>query len=315
MSLKNLVLGLEPDPRLLGGTPAFRVFAIKDRNPLSQTTKRIRLLEAPNEQMRIIHGRLIRDLRALKIEQPYATACRSGDSPLKNVERHKRSEFFYLLDLRRAYQSIDIEKLAEILCRVDPELMNMHTSVQAFLEQRCMSRFGGLATGAPASPDLFNLYCAFLVDEKIGILCVEHNLTYTRYLDDLTISGNEPIRRRIRKEAREIIEQAGFGVNHGKVKLLDLAKGPITINGVGLELGGRVFVPRFYVRYLSELLKLGIQGDLSLAPKIAGSMGVFLGLTYWRTPNRTEQRLLQMYEQFCQLTKTRRRQQKKRQAV
>jgi hypothetical protein len=299
MSFENLVLGFELDPFLLGGNPTFRTFVFKDENPLGGTVK-LRKLEAPNDAMRIIHGRLIQYLRSLEIEMPYATACRLGDSPRKNLERHKGNRYFFVLDLKNAYRQVDQRKLARILCAADPALKGSEEEVSAFLGQYCVSKFGGLPMGASASPDLFNLYCAVLLDVPLGKLCAEYGWVYTRYLDDLTISctSDPPTRRVGRPAIRAIVEEAGFKVNHKKARLRDLAFGPIFLNGIGLEHGGRIFVPQWYVTHVRGLLLWGLQGDFTLRPKIDGAMGVFLSIIDRHNPTATERKVIGLHQRF-----------------
>lgn len=252
-------------------------------------------MEAPNQPMRIIHGRLIGYLRDLPIRFLHATACRPGNSPLKNAERHRKSRFFFLLDLKDAYRAVQAERLVQVLCGADERIADPE-EVRVFLEQYCMSQLGGLAMGAPASPDLFNLYCAVLLDQELGEFSAQRKVTYTRYLDDLTFSADAPFSREARKRIRAVIQGAGFQVNHAKAELKDLSKGSVFINGVGLSLGGRIFVPRFYTHYLQGLLHQVLKGEVWLRPKVDGSMGVFLGLTNRRAPNKTEKRVLRLYQ-------------------
>jgi len=311
VSFENLVLGFEPNPELLGGNPAFRTFVFIDENPLGGTVK-IRRLEAPNFPMRVIHWGLIQRLRSLKIPMPYATACRPGDSPRKNVEHHRYSRWFFALDLKSAYRQVDPKKLAEILCVLDPALNGQQREAENFLHQYCMSQFGGLPIGAPASPDFFNRFCAVVLDEPLGKLCEEHGWEYTRYLDDLTIScrSNPPTRRVGRPEIRAIIEEAGFQVNHLKVQVHDLAFGPIFLNGIGLELGGRIFVPQWFVDHVRGLLFEGLRGDLTLRPKIDGAMGVFLSTADRRNVTATEKKIIRLHQQFRRLVRANKRSRK-----
>lgn len=305
MLFENLIPGLDLNPQLLGGNPAFQVVVFTDRNPLSGNVKR-RHLEDPNDAMRSVHRQLISLLRKLKVKMPHATAFKQGDSPLKNVERHKGNRFFYLVDLKSAYRQIDIAKLAEVLCAVAPQFAGQKKTVQEFLTQYCMSQFGGLPIGAPASPDLFNLYCAILLDRPMGEVCARYGLTYTRYCDDLTISGTHTVSRQARRKILEVIRQAGFRVNYEKVKFFDLAathKGPFIITGVALELGGRTYVPRDYLSQLQGMLNLALKGDFSLVHKVNGAMSVFHGLTNPRQMNATERRILRVYRQFQRLAK------------
>lgn len=302
MSFENLILDLELSPQLLGGAPAFRHFVHTDRNPLGGTVK-IRRLEAPNDPMRIIHWRLIRHLRSLKVAMPHATACRPGDSPRKNVERHKDSRYFFVLDLKSAYRQVEMKRLARILCAVEPELNGQEKEALGFLEQYCMSQFGGLPMGAPASPDLFNLYCAMVLDRRLGELYNKQGWTYTRYLDDLIIScvSDPPTRRVGRSAIRAIVEEAGFKINHQKAQLRDLTFGPIFLNGIGLECGGRIFVPQWFVGHVRGLLLQGLQGDFTLRPKINGAMGVFLGTVDRRSLTTTERKIVGLHQRFRRL--------------
>lgn len=49
---------------------------------------------------------------------------------------------------------------------------------------------GYLPQGAPSSPCLSNLV-SLRMDQRIGKYCDRHALTYTRYADDISISGNK----------------------------------------------------------------------------------------------------------------------------
>lgn len=279
------------------GEPAFVIGRRRDVNPLSRLVE-MRILEIPNESMRRIHGRLLSYLRSLPLEYRFATGCRPGDSPRKNVERHRGNRFFYLVDLKKAYRQVKVERLAEILCQTDSELNGQDGRVTSFLENYCRSRFGGLVMGASASQDLFNLYCLVLLDNPLEELVKRYGLTYTRYLDDLTFSSGEPIGRVKRKQIRGIIQEAGFPISHRKARVYDLRKGTIVINGVGLEYGGRIFVPGYFVNFLRGLLHRGVQNPLQWQSEIAGAMGVFKGLIDPYNLTETEKKILEEYRQF-----------------
>lgn len=296
MSLKKVVLSEDLTPLLLGEVPGFRTFWKEIVNPLAGTRKR-RLLHDPNEAMRIIHSRIISALRAIKLHMPYATACRRGDSPLKNVERHRGNRYFILLDLADAFSSVRLKTLARVLCSVDLELEGYEEEVESFLSRNVTSPIvGGVAQGAPASPDLFNIYCALLIDYTIGILCESHGYTYTRYLDDITISGRKPIKIEFRREVRRIIKAAGFQVKDRKAKVRQLKHGnSVIITGVALASTGEVFIPRSYAKYVEELLLRGAQGNLSLLPKINGAMGIFLSITNRSHRSEQEKKILNLH--------------------
>lgn len=298
MAFENLILDIE----LLEEKPSFSTSVLRDINPLAKSEKK-RLIEKPNDAMKLIHRRLVNYLRRLPVDYLYATGCIPGSSPLKNVGRHQKSRFFYLLDLKSAYRHVSLVKLANVICKADSSLGGQKKDVRNFLKNYCVSKFGGLPMGAPASPDLFNLYCLFLLDKPIEKILVKYRLVYTRYLDDLTFSASLPITRKIRKEIRAVIKRAGFSINHLKSEVSDLKKGPIFINGIGLEFGGRVFVPRNFTDSIQGLIHKGLQGHFDLWPQIEGAMGVFYGITNRKRLNWTERKVVKEYQKFRRLIK------------
>lgn len=284
--------------------PKFTWIQLRDRNPLGRTQK-VRTIGVPNRTMEFIHSRLIEYLRDNKRWLlPFATGARPYCSPRKNVLRHRFNRFFYLTDLHAAYSSVNLGKLVEIVEKFlhwhqGGVLGDTRENLKFFLEEFCIDPRGGLVTGAPASPDLFNLYAEGLLDRPLGLLCGKHNLTYSRYLDDLTFSSSSRIGEKKRKMIRKIVEDAGFSVNHRKSKVHDLRKGPIEITGVGLEYGGRLFLPRHYLRRIKGMLHLAMRDPLNFQYQVFGMMGLFLGITPSGTKfNRAERAILDEYKRF-----------------
>jgi len=289
-----IVLILENFIKDLPDVPSFESFVIRDRNFLSGIDQ-FRLVRRQNKAMEMIHQRLRNYLRSLKVSLPFSTAFGPGNSARKNLEKHRYNRYFYLIDLKSAFSSVDRNKLTHILCALDQELKN--EEVITFLEKYCFSPNGSLVTGTSSSPDLFNIYCGELLDKPLGDLCQRYELTYTRYSDDLTFSSsNEPIGYRKRRAIRQIIEAAGFKVNHRKSAVYDLQKGPIVINGIGLELGGRIFLPRHYLRNIKGLLHKAEKEGLNPA-KVHGRMGTFYQVTLGPF-NKTEEKLVKQYCAF-----------------
>jgi hypothetical protein len=155
-----------------------------------------------------------------------------------------------------------------------------------------------LITGAPASPELYNHYAGILLDRDLRALCDRHGLTYTRYIDDIAISsGTEPIGKRKRRAVCNLIEGAGFPINHAKAKVCDLIQQPIVITGVGLQWKAKTFLPRGYLRWLRGLLHRALhKGDISAA-RINGMMGVFWAVTSKCSMNATERKLAKQYRE------------------
>jgi hypothetical protein len=78
-----------------------------------------------------------------------------------------------------------------------------------------------LPQGAPTSPALANL-AAFRLDRRLTGLAAALELTYTRYADDLTLSGSArilPGANRLRETIAQIAREEGFSVNERKSTL------------------------------------------------------------------------------------------------
>lgn len=296
----------------LPGEPSFDRRRYRDKNPASRRIK-MRALEIPNEPMVALHEKLMyRWLRRLDVDLRFAVGSVKGGSPLRNVRKHLGHEHIYTLDLKDAYLSVNGEKLAEVLCRLDQRLVHSEEVVFDFLQRYCLSANGGLPVGFPASPDLFNIYVAVLIDQTIGDLLSwwqEHwrqEVTFSRYLDDFTFSSDGPIGDHKRRSIRRPILESGFQISHWKSQVLQVSKAPIVINGIGVRFDGkqyRTFLPGHLRRRLHGILLLATNEDvdpIGFQHLVSGMWGLFIattgkGLQY---PTRTEQNIRTLYAKF-----------------
>lgn len=271
--------------------PAFRGVVIHDYNPLSGRRK-YRHLDVPNQTMKKIHRRFLLILRKLPVSS-YSMACRRGDSPLKAIRKHRGNRFFYVVDIKDAYQAVVIDRMVEALGLLGLGNLDEGVNVKVFLERYCVSARGGLATGSPSSPDLFNLYCAFAIDGKIAEICKAKNLTFTRYLDDIIVSSPSAISRTTRRKIRSVLTTNGFVINHRKSEVRDLRKGAIILLGIGMNEKGKFFIPRNYLRDCERTLRLS--ATLSV---ICGKMGPILHLANSTQLSYKAKRVVQMYQMW-----------------
>jgi hypothetical protein len=290
-----------------GAEPAFRSFWLNDVNPVSGQKKR-RQIHNPNQPMRDLHARMIGYVRRLGVRMPSSAACRRGQSALKNVMRHRKycrddfNRYFYLADISSAYQAVSLDRMVDVLFLTNPRLTNSRDDVRGFLEQHFFdAKNGGLVVGGPASPDLFNLYCEVVVDRELRELCQKYEVMYTRYLDDLTFSSQRPIGAKKRRALRRIAEAAGFRISDRKARVYDLRKGPVSVNGIGICLDGRVFLPRRTLRHIRGLLHVACTKGGINPGVIHGKMGLLKGLVSPGKANRTELKVFRQYERFRQL--------------
>jgi hypothetical protein len=193
-------------------------------------------------------------------------------SAVDNALRHVKNRYVYQLDITNAYASLPFDRLARILHAEEPRLGTL-SDIFMFLNEYCAGFGGGLATGFPASPFLFDFYCDRMIDPVI--LGLHPDITYTRYLDDLTISSSKPITRSVRKSIRSVVERAGFMVNHAKSRVTDRHERNVTITGVTITRRGEVRPTAKHLQRLHDLVTLKLEDmEDTHAHVLAGLVGM-----------------------------------------
>lgn len=225
---------------------------------------KVRLISIPNTQMRVLHRRLLDRLYTSVevtsgdlfmgnlLESAYGSV--RGRSALKNAKRHALNQYHYQVDISDAYRNVDLLRLAQILQELDSTL-GKTLEIYQFLSKFCAGEQGGLAVGGPASPMLFNIFCAATIDVAVRAMCKGFT-DYTRYLDDLTISSPRPIPRIFRRRIRDIIERAGFTINHRKSKVSNDERGAVTITGVVVTKNGELRPTTDFLKRLADMLRI-----------------------------------------------------------
>lgn len=182
----------------------YKTFKIKKRSG-----SKYRIINAPSKELKGIQRWISEFLLSEIPFSPASTAFFPGSSILKNAEAHKSSAVIFNLDLENFFPSISFERISGILdkfgIKVTPRIAIC----------KLLTLNGSLPQGAPSSPRVANIVC-FKMDMRILGLCKKYNVTYTRYADDLTFSGNK-IPKSFIKYVREIISQEGFKINENKV--------------------------------------------------------------------------------------------------
>jgi hypothetical protein len=306
--------------------PRFDFFLFHDRNVLSGQKKK-RRIGKPNKTMREIHRFFVRRVTRPKLLRGWdLNSCMMGSlphcSPCKNLLRHARNRYFLCLDIKNAFGSVDREKLTKWLRLslgkpiTDPlghelsfETLEGYLRSYFFVEEEMG---GGLIQGAPASPDLFNLYAGHYLDRALNLLAKRYGLTYTRYLDDLLFSSPRKIGYRKRRAIRKAIREAGLAISEGKSELVDLKRAKrIEINGLGLEYGGRVYLPSKFTKHLVRKLYLVTKQlefgplflDSRLLAEVNGRIGLFLSVVCLaETHTKREEKILKNIARLRALT-------------
>lgn len=114
----------------------------------------------------------------------YAMAYTQGSNVQKNAALHVGKQKILKLDIDGFFDHITYSRVKDcVFCKE-----NYSEPIRILLTMLCYYK-ESLPQGAPTSPAITNIImCDF--DEKIGKFCEENNISYTRYCDDMTFSGD-----------------------------------------------------------------------------------------------------------------------------
>ena len=130
------------------------------------------------------------------------------------AEPHVGHEVLIHFDIEDFFSSITEQMVYECLL----EETGYPRNVAGFLSRLCCyKRY--LPQGACTSPALSNI-CFKRCDDEIAGLAKKYSLTYTRYSDDIYLSGDIVPVQTIAEDVKRIVTQYGFRINNKKTKVL-----------------------------------------------------------------------------------------------
>ncbi len=209
----------------------------------------------------------------------------------ENAKVHINGESILKMDLMRFYDSLNERRIYGIfkslgyhsnlsvsfakILTVEPDLFFFKTFKKKeqplrdyleYLESKNLRAEGIVSQGSPTSPKLANLVCRNL-DMRLSKLASNHNLSYSRYADDLTFSGNIDKLKSIKKTVVHIVRDEKLFINHGKTKFIKPG-GKFLVTGLNIE-NNKVTVPRKFKKeiehHLYHCLQNGVTHHLSKA--------------------------------------------------
>jgi len=175
--------------------------------------------------LRSLQTRMLRDilLPALPVSKFNHGGVR-GRHIKTNIEPHLDSTFVFTTDISNFYPSISHNRVYRLFC----ETFQCSPDVARICTKLC-THDHHLALGLITSPILADQMMS-RVDPRIGSACQKAGLVYTRYVDDLTISGPYDLAKSgIPDLVQRILEEHGYLVKADKTQCGRLADDtPIT---------------------------------------------------------------------------------------
>lgn len=195
-------------------------------------------------------------LRHLRINQDVVHSYVRGKSSLTAVLAHKDSKYFFFSDIEGFFSSISFEDVQKIFHR-DSELFPVSDfSKYTDILVNLVTYENFLPVGFPTSPQISNAYLLDF-DNALEKYCRSNGLIYTRYSDDLIISGDA-------LEALVGLEKvvSGFlfdyaseniGLNKNKTRITHLGN-KVKVLGLVVTPAGKVTIDSKYKKTIESLI-------------------------------------------------------------
>lgn len=217
--------------KILKKVPAhYTVFSLRKRSG------GFRHICAPDELLLTVQQTIYHRILISVPVHPAATGFRQGISVAENARPHLGKKQALKVDLHDFFPSIRSSRVITVF----EEIGYPRPTARILAELCCLKR--KLPQGAPTSPALSNII-ALSLDRKMAALAQRHGLTYTRYADDLTFSGDNLSKDALLRSIEQIVEEEGFTLNRKKTRFLTEHKRKI-ITGVSVSSGKKLTIPK-----------------------------------------------------------------------
>lgn len=253
--------------------------------PKSDGTKR--KLSVPDLILKKVQKSIAANILAYYPVSTFAKAYKLGTSVQKNAMPHIGKKKILKLDIEGFFDSITYPRVKNTVFFKE----KFSEPIRILLTMLCYYR-DVLPQGAPSSPAITNIIM-YDFDETIGAFCAERGVSYTRYCDDMTFSGDFEEKEIIRTVKNEL-KKLGLYLKNRKTAVIPFTKrqtvtGIVVNKKINLIKGYKKKIRQelYYIRKFglnSHLLKIGITDK----EKYLNSLNGRIAFVLQTTPNDIE---------------------------
>jgi retron-type reverse transcriptase len=172
-----------------------------------------RLITAPDPKLKALQRAILdRGLSKLAVHSA-AMGFVPGKSIVENARPHVDQSVVVNVDIRAFFPSTRFSLIKSAMNHIRPK--SLSDRARWFLAELC-SYDGGLPIGAPTSPNLANLILK-PVDAALSKVARKQNAIYTRYADDITLSGDAPVP--MLPFVRKVLSDYGYVLDEKKTNI------------------------------------------------------------------------------------------------
>lgn len=225
----------------------------------------LRTLSVPHRTLAAAQRWILDNILDLLPCEPAAHGFLRGRSTLTNAHPHTGKAIVLKMDLENFFPSITFPRVRSAFHRIgySPAVATILALLCTECPRRLVEYDGkpywvatgprGLPQGACTSPAISNQVSRRL-DKRLSGLAAKLGLTYTRYADDMTFSGQatlEPLLGHVMARVRHLAQDEGFALNRKKTRVL---RRHTAQRVTGLIVNDRPGVPRREIRQLRAIL-------------------------------------------------------------
>ena len=228
----------------------YKVYKIKKHNG------KFRTIHEPNKLLKHIQRQILNNILNNKSISKYATAYHKGISLKDNAIPHVNKNIVLKLDIKDFFENISFINVYNSCFPIEyfPKSVGMTLTYLCTYDDH-------LIQGAPTSAYISNLVMKDF-DEDIGYWCNKNNISYTRYSDDMTFSGDfnpSEIINIIRKKLYKL----GLELNNDKIHVINKSSNQ---NVTGIVVNEKAQVSSLYRKKIRQeiyyIKKYGLESHL-----------------------------------------------------
>lgn len=195
-----------------------------------------RTISAPNATLLNVQKTIYKRILLSVNVHPASMGFRQNISVAHNAKAHLGNKQILKADITDFFGSIKKHRIIKVF-----EKIGYPANISQVLAELCTLE-NKLPQGAATSPTLSNII-AYDMDVKLASVAQKSNLTYTRYADDLTFSGEDISFELTLSEIDRIIRDEKFVIQRKKTRFLTEKRRKI-VTGISVSSGKKLMIPK-----------------------------------------------------------------------
>lgn len=193
-------------------------FLVRNKNKVYKTykvekkNKGLRTISAPSKQLKFVQRWILENILYKNEMGPSVHGFIPGRSIVSNAEPHVNRDLVLGLDIKNFFPSVTLPRVRGLFSS-----FGYNEEIAWGLAELATFEFK-LPQGAPTSPMIANLITRNM-DLEFEKYCRKRLLSYTRYADDISISGGRKLPLYV-NDITQIINDEGFEINSDKTRIV-----------------------------------------------------------------------------------------------